>query len=300
MEKASVIAAERRRTTPRSGLGNVLSNAPRTIAYTITFLYMLTSVLALVWTVYTSFKADSDIFGHGPWALPQSWHPENYANAWNNANIGQYFGNSLYISIIATVGSVILAAMAAYVLARTTFVGNRPVLYYFIASMMVPGFLYIAPAYRLMVHQLQLSDNPIGLILLYVTGALPFDIFILTGFFKTLPTELEEAAFVDGASIHTVFWRVMLPLAQPGLLTVGIFNFIGNWNEFFWALVLLAKQELFTLPRGLFALYLNSQYQAAWTVMFAGIIIATIPTLVVFAVLQDRVTQGLTVGALKG
>lgn len=275
-------------------------NAVRWVAYGITFLYALSSIAAIVWTFYTSLKADRDIFGRGPWALPSALYFENYANAWNNASIGQYFWNSAYISVIAMVLAVLISAMAAYVLSRVQFPGNRAILYYFIAALMIPGFLYVVPLFFLLVQQLKLTDNPIGLILLYLTGALPFDIFILTGFFRTLPAELEEAAIVDGASAHTVFWRVALPLAQPGLLTVAIFNFISNWNEFFWALVLLHNDALFTLPRGLYALYINSQYQAAWTVMFAGMIIAIIPILIVFAVLQDMITEGLTVGALKG
>lgn len=110
----------------------------------------------------------------------------------------------------------------------------------------------------------------------------------------------EEAAAIDGATPNSVVWRIMLPLAQPGLLTVAIFTFISHWNEFFWSLVLLQAKELFTISRGLFALYLESQYQACWTTLFAGLLIATVPVIIVFAVLQNLVTEGLTVGALKG
>lgn len=275
-------------------------SVPRTIALVVTGLYCLSSLLALVWAAYTSLKTDGDLFGRGPWALPSSWHFDNYLRAWTDADIGQYFFNSVYISVIAVVCSVFISAMAAYVIARADFRGSNLVLFYFIAAIMVPGFLYVIPLYSLLANHLHLGDNPLGLIVLDISGALPFDIFILTGFFKTLPAELEEAATIDGASINATYWRVVLPLAAPGLFTVAIFNFIGDWNEFFWALVLLSSQKFFTLPRGLYALYIASQYQAAWTVTFAGVIIATIPVLLVFALLQDRITEGLTVGALKG
>ncbi len=282
----------RRRATPAGLLGGLLR--------VIVGLYCLTSVAALAWAVYTSLKSDSDLFGRGPWALPTAWHPENYVDVWSRARIGNYFFNSAYVSIVSTVVGVLIAAMAAYVLARIDFRGSRAVLFYFIAGLMVPGFLYVVPLYFMIVSTLKLGNNHLGLILLYIAGSLPFNVFILTGFFKTLPIELEEAATIDGATPNSVFWRIMLPLAQPGLLTVGIFNFISHWNEFFWSLVLLQDKELFTISRGLFALYLESQYQARWTTLFAGLLIATVPVIIVFAVLQDLITEGLTVGALKG
>lgn len=293
---ARPVAAPRRESRLRA----VRTALPGWLVRLIVGVYCLSSVAALVWAIYTSLKSDRDLFGRGPWALPATWHPENYVEVWSRSNIGAYFVNSAYLSIASTVAGVIIAAMAAYVISRIEFRGNRPVLFYFIAAMMVPGFLYVVPLYFLLVGTLKLNNSHIGLMLLYVTGSLPFNIFILTGFFKTLPTELEEAAAIDGASPNGAFWRIMLPLAQPGLLTVAIFNFISHWNEFFWSLVLLRDKELFTISRGLFALYLESQYQAKWTELFAGLLIATVPVMIIFALLQDMITEGLTVGALKG
>jgi N-acetylglucosamine transport system permease protein len=274
--------------------------SPMILAYAITGFYCLSSILALIWMIYTSLKSDKDLFGHGPWALPSAWHFENYANAWRQAHIASYFFNSFYLSAVSTVAAVIITAMAAYVISRIEFRGSKLVLYYLIAALMVPGFLYVVPLYLLMVHQLQLSNSHVGLALLYITGSIPFNTFVLTGFFKTLPSELEEAAAIDGASANRIFWQIMLPLAQSGLVTVAIFTFIGNWNEFFWSLVLLRDKDLFTLSRGLYNLYLDGQYTAQWTMLFAGILIATVPILIVFVVLQERITEGLTVGALKG
>jgi N-acetylglucosamine transport system permease protein len=262
--------------------------------------YCVSSVLTLIWTIYTSVKSDRDLFGRGPWALPATVHFENYVDVWARSKIGNYFFNSFYLSALSTVVAVVVSAMAAYVISRIVFRGSRITLYYFIAAMMVPTFLFVVPLYFMMVRNLHLYNSHLGLIMLYVSGSLPFDIFILTGFFKTLPTELDEAATIDGASANVVFWRIMLPLAKTGLVTIAIFNFIGNWNEFFWSLILLEDKNLFTISRGLYALFLESQYQAKWTELFAGLLIATVPVIVVFAFLQDQITAGLTMGALKG
>jgi N-acetylglucosamine transport system permease protein len=291
-------ASARARGERSSVLGTVFR--PMSLVQLVTALYCLSSILALIWMIYTSLKSDKDLFGHGPWALPSAWHFENYANAWRQAHIANYFFNSFYLSAVSTAIAVVITAMAAYVISRIEFRGNRIILYYLIAALMVPGFLYVVPLYLLMVEQLQLSNNHVGLIFLYITGSIPFNTFVLTGFFKTLPTELEEAAAIDGASANRIFWQIMLPLAQPGLLTVAVFSFIGNWNEFFWSLILLRTKDLFTLSRGLYNLYLDGQYTAQWTMLFAGILIATVPILIVFIILQDLITEGLTVGALKG
>src|SRR5262249_628712 len=150
------------------------------------------------------------------------------------------------------------------------------VLYYAIAAMMVPGFLYLVPLYFLM-KGLGLVNSHLGLILLYIHSGMAFDIFVLTGFFKTLPSELEEAATIDGASAFTTFWRIMPPLASPGLITVAIFNFIGNWNEFFLALVFLRDRSLLTLPIGIWSMM--GGYTTDYGVLFAAMALMILPML---------------------
>jgi raffinose/stachyose/melibiose transport system permease protein/N-acetylglucosamine transport system permease protein len=203
---------------------------------------------------------------------------------------------------MVTVGSVTvslaLSAMAAYALGRIRFRGNSLVSMFFLSGLMIPGFLVIVPLYFLM-RDLHLLGSLFGLGVVYVATQLPFNIYVLTGFFKTLPRELEEAAYVDGASPFTTFARVVLPLAGSGLASVALLNALIIWNEFFFALVFLSDESKFTLPLGLFRLSVNAEYSAQWTQMFAGLVLAMIPVLIVFGIAQERITRGLTLGAMK-
>lgn len=260
--------------------------------------YCLSSLVALCWVAYTSLKSNAEFFA-STWTLPEVLRWSNYAYAWANAEIGRYFFNTAYISVLATGATVMLAAMAAYVLARVIFPFRQFVFYLFLAAMMVPAMLYMFPLFVQM-RQMHLTNNHLGLLILYIATGLPFSIFVLTGFFKTLPSELEEAALIDGASPWKTFWMIMLPLAKPGLITVSIFNFINYWNEFFWSLILLRTGKLYTLARGLQTLFWNMSTEARWTELFAGLVIVMLPLIIAFLFLQDRITEGLTVGAVKG
>ncbi len=260
--------------------------------------YCLSSAVALAWVIYTSFKSNAEFFA-STWALPAQLRWSNYTYAWANAEIGRYFFNTAYLSVLATCGTLVLSSMAAYVLARVIFPFRQVVLYFFLAAMMVPAMLYLFPLF-VQLRLLHLTNSHLGLLLLYVSMGMPFSIFVLTGFFKTLPKELEEAALIDGATPWETFWMVMLPLARPGLVTVSIFNFISYWNEFFWSLILLHSGKLYTLARGLQTLFWNLSTESRWTELFAGLVIVMLPLIAIFLLLQDRITAGLTVGALKG
>ena len=260
------------------------------------------SVLALIWMIYTSFKSDKDLFGHGPWALPSAWHFENYANAWRQAfHIASYFFNSFYLSALTTFVAVIITAMAAYVISRMEFRGSKLVLYYLIAALMVPGFLYVVPLYLLMVQRVTALEQPHSAWgMLYITGAIPFNTFVPERFLQDAAIRARGSGSDRRCLGQSDLLGIMLPLAQSGLVTVAIFTFIGNWNEFFWSLVLLRDKDLFTLSRGLYNLYLDGQYTAQWTMLFARHPDRYRADLIIFVVLQDRITEGLTVGALKG
>jgi N-acetylglucosamine transport system permease protein len=251
-----------------------------------------------VWMVLTAFKTDQEIL-FSPWALPATPRWDNFARAWNQASIGLYFWNSLVVVLGALALTLLLSSMAAYVLARYPFPGNRLIFYVFLAGMMFPVFLALVPLFFLL-RDLQLLASYPGLILVYTAYALPFSIFFLTGFFRSLPTEVAEAAVIDGASDYTVFWRVMLPMAQPGLVSVGIFNFLGMWNQFILPLVLNPDHDHYVLPQGLAFLAINQGYQSDWSALVAGLTISMLPTVIVYVAFQRRLEQGLTVGALKG
>lgn len=169
----------------------------------------------------------------------------------------------------------------------------------FLLGLMVPWMVTFIPLY-LALQDLGLLDTRLGLVLVYATGNLPFNVFVLTGFMRTLPRELEEAAAMDGASPARTFVSVIVPLLGPGLASVTIISFLQNWNEFFYALVLIHTPERMTLPLGLFQLGQAADYGTNWVTLFAGMMITVVPVLAVFALMQNHITRGLTAGALKG
>jgi ABC-type glycerol-3-phosphate transport system permease component len=192
--------------------------------------------------------------------------------------------------------------MAAYALSRFRFPGARPVFFYFLAGLMIPLQLAIVPLFFQM-KQMGLLNSRLGLLIAYTAFGMPFAIFILTGFFKSLPSSLHESALIDGCGELRAFWSVMLPLSRPGLITVGIFSFLGTWNEFFMAFMFLSgegSESLRTLPLGLANITIISQYRSDWGMAFAGLVLMMIPTLLMYTLLQRHLTKGITVGALKG
>lgn len=278
-------------TQVRDFAGNALMNASLA-------LWAIIVIFPMIWLVYSSFKTDQEIFFE-PWALPQSMQWNNFERAWNEVNIGQYFFNSLAVVIPGVALTLVVSAMAAYILARFKFPGNRAIFYLFLAGMLFPIFMALVPLFFL-VRDLGMLNTIHGLVLVYVAYSLPFTIFFLTGFFKTLPSELHEAALIDGANEYQVFFRVMLPMAQPGLVTMGIFNFLGQWNQFILPLVLMTDRDLYVLPQGLSFMLHQQYYQSDWSALFAAVTIIMIPTLVVYIIFQNRIQKGVTVGALKG
>lgn len=272
------------------GVLNVFSHA-------FLILWAILVVFPLLWTIISAFKTDGEIFG-SPWALPEVWHFDNFVRAWEDANIGLFFLNSGIVVAGSLVLTLLLSAMAAYVLARYTFVGNRIIYYMFIGGMTFPVFLALVPLV-FVVRNLGLLDSYLGLILVYTAYSLPFSVFFLTAFFKTLPTALAESAFIDGCSHTRTFFSVMLPLARPGLISVGIFNFLGQWNQYLLPLVLNSDENKFVLAQGLAQLAVNQGYRSDFSGLFAGLVLGMLPVLVVYAVFQRQVQAGLTAGALK-
>ncbi|MFE9206955.1 carbohydrate ABC transporter permease [Micromonospora sp. NPDC007230] len=254
-------------------------------------------VLPLLWAVVSSFKTDAEIFD-SPWRLPATPRWENWARAWNQADLGQFFLNSVIVVGCALVLTMLLGSMLAYALARYDFPGNRVVYYLFVGGMTFPVFLALVPLF-FVVDQLGMIGTYQGLILVYTAYALPFTVFFLTGFFRSLPNEIAEAAFIDGASHEVAFFRVMLPMAKPGLISVAIFNFLGLWNQYLLPVVLNPNPDRQVLAQGLAALAVNQGYRSDWSAMFAGVVIAMLPVLVVYVVFQRHIQVGLTAGAIR-
>ncbi len=270
------------------------------LVYVVLAAWMAVSLFGFSWVVLTSLKTNRELFSlRTIWGLPDVLQWENYARAWTRSQMGNFFVNSVIVSGASVLLINAVGSMAAYALARLCFAGNRLILGAFILGSAIPLQLITVPLY-LLVTDLGLRDSLVGLILVYVAVSMPFTVFVLTGFFRTLPTALEEAAVLDGASEYGVFWHVMLPLASPGLITVTIFNFLGIWNEYLLALMLIDESEKMTIPLGLYNLQVIQEYAADFTGLFAGFVIMLVPSVALFIVLQERITRGMTVGALKG
>ncbi|MGH3731234.1 MAG: carbohydrate ABC transporter permease [Micromonosporaceae bacterium] len=275
----------------------------------------------LLWTILTSFKTNREIltppdcqptwqvwnwawcFVDAPGAL--QW--DNFVRAWTAANIGTYFINSVIVVGGSLVLTMLLGSMAAYVLARYEFPGNRVIYYAFVGGMTFPVFLALVPLF-FVVDQMKLVplvgeyltlNSYGGLILVYVAYSLPFTVFFMSAFFRTLPTTIAEAALIDGCSHFGLFFRVMLPMAKPGLVSIGIFNFIGQWNQYLLPVVLMTEPDKRVLAQGLASLAASQGYRGDWAALFAGLTLAMLPVLVAYLLFQRQVQAGLSAGLLK-
>jgi len=263
--------------------------------FLITWAAMVT--LPLLWSLLSAFKNDQEIFD-SPWTLPKHWSTASFVRAWNQAEIGRYFFNTVVVVVCAVTLTLLLSAMLAYVLARFDFPGNRVIYFAFVGGMLFPVFLALVPLF-LIVKNLGMINTYQGLILVYTAHSLSFSVFFLTGFFRTQPAALAEAALLDGCSHWGTFFRVMLPLARPGLISIGIFNFLGMWNQYLLPLVLTTNPHRFVLAQGLANLAVNRGYRSDFSGLFAALDISMVPVLVVYLIFQRRITSGMTAGALR-
>ncbi len=282
-------------TRPKPGPGQLVSQSFINISLVF---WAAIVILPMIWLVYSSFKTDQEIFFE-PWALPQELQWNNFERAWVTVHVGEYFLNSMRVVIPGLVLTLVLSSMTSYILARFKFPGSRVLFYVFMAGMLFPIFMALVPLFFL-AKDLQLLNTFLGLSLVYTAYSLPFTIFFLTGFFRTLPSELHEAALIDGANEYQVFFRVMLPLAQPGLVSMAIFNFLGMWNQFILPLILMSERDNYLLPQGLSFMLHQQYYKSDWSALFAAVTIIMIPTLAVYIIFQSQIQKGVTVGALKG
>ena len=270
--------------------------------YVVLGLYCIFSIVIFLWVVLTSFKTNTEILMFPPWQLPETLQWQNIVDAWERG-VGLMFRNSLIVAGLGTVGSVAVACLAAYPIARIPFRFNQPLLIFFLLGIMIPYPLTAIPLYQIVENLRQQYDwlNVfVILIVLYTAGGVSFNTFVMTGFYKTLPFELEEAAALDGASPLRTFGQIMLPLVRPGIASLLILNFVSWWNEFFYALLFVRDREQYTVTLGLTYLDQQAIYSGRWVGLFAGMTLTMIPVLIIFALLQRQITRGLTVGALKG
>ncbi|MDR7522675.1 MAG: carbohydrate ABC transporter permease [Armatimonadota bacterium] len=260
---------------------------------------MANAVLVLVPMVLmglSAFKTTREIFQR-PFGLPATWSLANFQRVWVEARFGDYFQNSLIVTVASAAILVVLGAMTGYALGRFQFRGNDLLYVYFLSGLLLPIRLAIIPLFILM-RNLNLLDTLWSLILIYAASGLPSAVFILTGFFRTLPADLDSAARIDGASEWVIFTRVMLPLVRPALVIVTIYNVIPIWNDFFFPLVFIKSDRLKTLPLGMTTFF--GQYYTDYAALFAGLTLAALPVIALYVVLSQHFIRGLTAGAVKG
>ncbi|MBA7625771.1 Diacetylchitobiose uptake system permease protein NgcG [subsurface metagenome] len=259
--------------------------------------YSLFVLVPVLWSSISSFRSSIEFFTN-PFGLPSVWKYQNFVYAWNQGNVGIYFRNSVFITAVCVTIIILLSAMASFALSRLKFRGRITVLFLFISGLFVPAALLLLPLF-LMLQDLHVLGSYVGLIPVYVAYSFPFTVFVLVPFFNVIPQDLEEAAFLDGASYYQVFWKVMIPLAKPGLIVATIFNIFGIWNEFVLGYVLISKKSLKTLPLGLADILMKQHYTADYGKLFAAIFIALAPVAIFYVIFQRKLTGRLLEGAIK-
>lgn len=252
-------------------------------------------LLPFAYTLSTALKPNAFVFE--PNFIPKNPTLQNFSDAWTSNNFQLYFLNSLKVATISTMLTVIIATTQAYAFARLNFPGKNLVFNLYLLTMMIPSMLFIIPQF-LQARSLGLLNTHLGLIVIYVVGTIPFQTFLLRGFFETIPRALEEAAFVDGANRLTAFVRIVLPLAGPAVGTSAIFAFLGNWDEFTWALTIINDTSLRTLPIAI--RLFQGQHASQWGLVFAASLIAIVPVIIVFVIFQGAFVKGVAAGGVKG
>lgn len=267
------------------------------VTHALLLLFALIQIFPIFWLFGFSLKDNSEIFGGNIAGLPQHWRFENYANAFFNANIFQYFFNSILVTGVTILITLLTAATAAYAISRMIWRGRETMLKIILLGMMVPIHAALLPLF-IILSKANLLNSYWSLIIPYVAFGLPMAIYLFTSFMESLPREMEEAAAIDGCGIYSMFIRIIFPLIRPALATVSIFTFISSWNELMFAVTFINKTEYKTLTVGIMSMV--GAYTTKWGEIGAGLMIATIPTVIVYLLLSEQVQNSLVAGAVKG
>lgn len=275
----------------KNRIGNSLI---RVVIYVFLGTYTLISVYPLIWMLFYSFKNNDEIFLRNPFGFPRVLRVENYVSAWNQYNIPMYFLNSLLVAAATITLTIILALMFSYATARMKWKLSNASRIYLMAGMFIPVQIILVPL-TILLRDFKLLNTHWSLILPYTAFELGFSSFVFYGFFKAIPFELEEAASIDGASIYMTFFRIIVPLVKPAIATMVTFIFLFSWNEFTIALIIISKDSLKTLPLGLITF--QGQFETNWGGMGAALVIASIPTIIIYLLFNQQVERALTVGS---
>lgn len=266
------------------------------VVFVILMVVTAISLIPFVWVISSAFKDNAEIFGSTA-LLPESWQWNNFREAWLGGQFGTYFLNTMIVAVATTLISVAVAAPAGYAFAKTQLRHASALFYLYLFGITLPIESIIVPLFY-QIRDLGLVNNLWGLILALVGTGVPFGVYLMRSFFRDLPDALAEAARIDGASDWEIFFRIMMPLAKPGLLALGVFSFLGAWNEYFFSILLLISEENRTIPIGL--VRFQQDNVSEYGPLFAAITLAIIPSLLIYVVLQRQFISGLAAGATKG
>lgn len=271
--------------------------------YIILLIWVLFTFMLLGWVIAASFATTKDIFMGNALKFPTGLHFENYIKAWTTSNVSTVFTNSLVYASVSCVLLILVAAPAAYVLSRFDFIANKVIQSSFVSAMGVPAVMIILPLFGLVANWNILNNvlaNKITLIFLYVGINIPYTTIFLLTFFSNLSRTFEEAAAIDGCSPMKTFWQIMLPMAQPGIITVTIFNFINIWNEYFMSLIFANSDKVRSVAVGLYSMINSMRYTGDYAGMFASVVIVFLPTFILYVFLSEKIIAGVTGGGIKG
>ena len=294
--------------TPKGAIKETSKFAKVLIYLMLSFLALLI-IVPVAWVFMASIKENSEFY-RSPWALPAGFYFQNFVDAWQKASMGSYMLNSIIVTALAITLLIVIALPAAYVLARFKFRSSKFWNVMFMAGLFINVNYIVVPIFLMLSNGDTYLRKTIGhpfflnnlfiLAVVYAATALPFTIYLLSGYFKSLARDYEEAAYVDGAGYFRTMVQVILPMAKPSIVTVVLFNFLAFWNEYIISMTLLTKPELKTLPVGLMNLMAAQRSAVQYGKMYAGLVIVMLPTLILYMCVQKKLTQGMTVGGLKG
>lgn len=278
--------------------------------YFMLILLAVCIIVPVAWVFMASVKQNSEFYGN-PWALPASVHWQNFVSAWKGARMGEYMLNSAIVTVTALALLLVIALPAAYCLSRFKFRGSKFLNTCFMAGLFINVNYIVVPIFLMLKDGDMWLKNLIGhgfllnnlfvLALVYASTALPFTIYLLSGYFSTLPHDFEEAAYIDGAGYGTAMTRIIFPMAQPSIITIILFNFLSFWNEYIISMTLMnSAKGPKTLPVGLLNLMQAQQSKAEFGTLYAGLVLVMLPTIILYICVQKKLTQGMTVGGMKG
>lgn len=288
---------------------NETSKFAKFLIYIPLVLLTIMIVVPVFWVFMASIKENSEFY-RSPWVLPKGIHFQNFVDAWQSANMGSYMLNSVIVTAIALLILIIVALPAAYVLARFKFKTSKFWNILFMAGLFINVNYIVVPIFLMLnkgdtflyktFGDTFLMNNLFVLAVVYAATALPFTIYLLSGYFKSLAKDYEEAAYVDGAGYFRTMVQIIIPMAKPSIITIILFNFLAFWNEYIISMTLLTDPKLKTLPVGLMNLMAAQRSAVQYGKMYAGLVIVMLPTLILYMCVQKKLTQGMTVGGLKG